>query len=169
MEDGGAIWFPGMTTLPGGVATRAGAAGGHPHPAATCGPLTHRQATEMTRKISQNMSAATPGSTAQDSVNPFKFPKGPAGPTAAAVGVAAPYQLWQGPGGSYVIPNGFAADQMFYPHHQAALSGQLHQQQMMARTPSPDVDLPTLAALKPLFSLTVEDVCALLRSIEGML
>ena len=140
MEEGGAIWFP----TPGGVPTRA----------APTGPLTHRQATEMTRKISQNM---TPAAATQD--NPFKFgvkhPPGP-GPLQAS---AAPFQLWQGPGGSYVLPNSTVLDQhqLFYPPPG----------QPMVRTPSPEVDLPTLAALKPLFSLTVEDVCALLRCIDG--
>ena len=35
------------------------------------------------------------------------------------------------------------------------------------RSPSPEVELPILGAVKPLFTLTVEEVCSLLKAIQG--
>ena len=43
----------------------------------------------------------------------------------------------------------------------------VNENMVQQRSPSPEVELPILGAVKPLFTLTVEEVCSLLKAIQG--
>ena len=176
IEDGGAMWYPGLPSGPNAATAR-------PHPT---GPLTNRQAQSLTRKMTASTqqlpdpALLNPGLGHGATINPGSITPQPIFPTplgaahtslppmwpphhpASFVGVPSPYQIMRNNSSSSQLNNDCF-------NVQSRIMKAIDGDTITKEEDEMDEDEDEAAVSKPLNTFTIEDVCALLRNMDGIM